>query len=239
VRKRVIVLGKGTLAIRIADWFLESPDYKLTQIVPVMPEPSWTESFVAWAERNQVPYTASGHYKDIEQVKDQDWTVDLAFSVFYDKIVRDWFIRKCGRILNLHNGPLPQYRGVSPINWALKNGESKHGVTIHEITPGVDDGPMVAQLQYSIYPTFDEVIDVYRRSLEYGWLLFQQTMPILERIEARPQDHSRATYYASDQNTSLGERRSFTRQTLAPSPGAPVDVGAAAGAQSYDETGPC
>jgi methionyl-tRNA formyltransferase len=202
-------MGKGTLAIRIADWFLASPDYQLALIVPVIPEPSWTESLVAWAEHNQVPYTASGHYRDIQRVKDHDWTVDLAFSVFYDKIIPDWFIEKCERILNLHNGPLPRYRGVSPINWALKNSESKHGVTIHEITVGVDDGPVVAQLEYSIYPEFDKVIDVYRRSLDYGWLLFRQTMPILDRIEARPQDHSQATYYSSDQNALLDERRGF------------------------------
>ena len=60
----------------------------------------------------------------------------------------------------------------------VKNNEVEHGITIHEITPGIDDGPIVGQLKYSIYPQFDEVVDVYRRSLEYGWILFQQTIPL-------------------------------------------------------------
>lgn len=216
MKQRVIVMGKGTLAIRAARWFLESPDHELVQIVPVIPEPAWTDSFVSWARSEGVPYVESGHYKDIAGVRSDDWNIDIVFSVFYDRIIKEWFISKCRRILNLHNGPLPRYRGVSPINWALKNGESKHGVTIHEISPGIDDGPIVAQLEYSIYPPADEVADVYARSLEYGWVLFQQTIPLLDRIVPLPQDHALATYYSADQNHRLGERKSFTRRQSQP-----------------------
>ncbi len=210
MKKQVIVLGKGRLAVQIAEWFLRNPDYDLIQIVPVIPEPTWADSFMNWAKINNVSFVESGHYKDIIDVENKGWKIDLVFSVFYDKIIKEWFIVKCKRILNLHNSPLPRYRGVSPINWALKNNEKKHGVTIHEITPGIDDGPIIAQIEYSIYPYFDEVIDVYRRALEYGWILFQQTMPILEKIEPEPQIHSLGTYYSKNQKHLLEERRSFT-----------------------------
>jgi methionyl-tRNA formyltransferase len=210
--KSVIVLGKGDLAIRVAKWFLESPDYELRAVVPVIPEPSWTASLQSWANTGNVPIVGSGHFKDLEGVAGKEWSVDLAVSVFYDKIIKAWFIQKCQRILNIHNGPLPKYRGVSPINWALKNGEREHGITIHEITPGIDDGPIVAQLKYSIYPEFDEVIDVYLRSIEYGWTLFQATMPLLPSITARPQDDSQATYYSRHQDHLLEERKSFRRE---------------------------
>jgi methionyl-tRNA formyltransferase len=202
----VVVLGKGTLAVRVADWFLQSDRHELEAVVPVLPEPAWTRSIGDWARTNGVAVVESGDYRDLGER-----AVDLAVSVFYDKIIGPEFIQRCGRILNLHNGPLPRYRGVSPINWALKNGERKHGVTIHEITPGIDDGPIVAQLEYSIYPEFDEVIDVLRRALEYGWTLFEQTAPILDSIEARPQDDAQATYYSAAENDLLGDRRGFRR----------------------------
>lgn len=211
MKKRVVFMGKGTLAVRCAKWFHESPDYELAYVVPVIPEPTWTESLSAWATANGVPIIESGHYKDIPDVKDEDWRIDVAFSVFYDKIIKAWFIDKCGRILNLHNGPLPRYRGVSPINWALKNGESMHGVTIHEITPGIDDGPIVSKVEYSIYPEFDEVGDVLGRAVEFGWTLFAQTLPNLDKIVAAPQDDSKALYYDSSRNGELGERRFFTK----------------------------
>ncbi len=210
--RNVILLGKGALAIRVAEWFLQNPDYTLKLVVPVIPEPKWTDSISAWANKHDVPLVESGRYKDIPGVKDEHWRIDLAFSVFYDRIIRPWFIDKCDRILNLHNGPLPRYRGVSPINWALKNEERMHGVTIHEITPGIDDGPIVSQVLYSIYPEFDEVRDAYLRGLAYGWTLFEQTMPILEKIKAVPQDESKALYYDSSKNALLGERRYFTRE---------------------------
>jgi methionyl-tRNA formyltransferase len=211
MKQQAIVMGKGTLAIRIAQWFLDSPNYELIHVVPVMPEPSWTESLARWADDHAIAYPSSGHYRDIPAASDPNHVFDLVFSVFYDKIIKADFIARCRRILNLHNGPLPRYRGVSPINWALKNGETKHGVTIHEITPGIDDGPIVAQVDYSIYPAFDEVIDVYRRAIEYGWVLFQQTMPLIDRIEPQAQDPGRATYYSAHQNHLLGDRRGFTR----------------------------
>jgi methionyl-tRNA formyltransferase len=210
--RRVILLGKGELAVRVADWFVRGQDWELTTIVPTVPEPTWTDSLIAWAETNGVPYVESGRHGDLAGVKDDDWSIDLAVSVFYDRIIPAWFIDKCGRIINIHNSPLPRYRGVSPINWALKNRENMHGVTIHEITPGIDDGPIVAQTTYSIYPEVDEVIDVYRRGLEYAWVLFQQTLPLLDTITARPQDESQALYYSRQQDDQLGERRGFTRQ---------------------------
>ncbi len=208
----VVVMGKGDLAIKVANWFLHAEKYKLVAIVPVMPEPAWTQSLAAWAKANGVPIVESGHYKDLPQLAAADGGIDLAMSVFYDKIIKAWFIDRCKRIINLHNGPLPKYRGVSPINWALKNDEDEHGITIHEITPGIDDGPVIGQLKYSIYPEFDEVVDVYQRSLEYGWVLFQQTIPLLDKIEARQQKDEHASYYCKLDNPRLGERGSFTRQ---------------------------
>ena len=111
----------------------------------------------------------------------------------------------------MHNSPLPKYRGVSPINWALKNKETEHGVTIHEITPGIDDGPIIGQIKYSIYPDIDEVRDVYNRAMKYGYILFEQTAPMFDKIEPRFQDDSKSIYYDSTKNKFLGDRRYFTR----------------------------
>lgn len=208
---RAIVLGKGSLAVRVAEWLLASDAYELTYVVPVVPEPTWTDSLVEWARRHEVVCIGSGDYADLPPQRDDSGLAELGVSIFYDRIVSPSFIARFDRLLNIHNAPLPRYRGVSPINWALKNGERSHGVTIHEMTPGIDDGPVVAQVEYSVYPELDEVIDVYERALEYGWVLFEQTMPILDRIVARPQDEQHATYYSADENRRLGERRGFTR----------------------------
>ena len=203
------LMGKGELAIRVAEWFLASPEHSLDRVVPVRPEPVWTESLVDWSRARRVDLVESGDFREIRS----EAPLDLVLSVFYDRIVDARFIARCGRILNLHNAPLPRYRGVSPINWALANGEREHGVTIHEITEEIDAGPIVAQTRFAIDAERDEVIDVYRRALGQGWALFQETMPRLNEIRPQPQDDSEATYYTAADGERLGERRSFTRVT--------------------------
>lgn len=208
MEKAIAILGKGELATRIAGWFINDPRYSI-YIVPVIPEPTWTTSLLDWTKGRNVATVTSGNYKDLLKLL-VDKRILLAISVFYDKIINQPFIERCDKIINLHNGPLPRYRGVSPINWALKNNEVKHGITIHEVTSGIDNGPIIAQLEYDIYQEFDEVIDVYNRAIEYGWVLFQQTMPILNKIQPRPQNEELAIYYNKSQDRFLEERKNFT-----------------------------
>jgi methionyl-tRNA formyltransferase len=151
----------------------------------------------------------SGNYRDLSAEAIAE--ADIVMSVFYDKIIKKDFIDSCKKIINLHNAPLPKYRGVSPINWALKNNEQEHGVTIHEISPGIDDGRIIGQVKYSIYPEFDEVKDVLQRSVEYGYSLFTSTIPIIDKITPTIQDDLESTYYSSGLNEFLKERRNFTK----------------------------
>ena len=198
----VAVLGKGSLAIKIANWFEESPDWNPVHVCPVLPEPDWTASLRDWAATQPGVKACT-----FDQLDDYD----LVFSCYYDRILDGEFIERHGRVLNLHNGPLPRYRGVNPINWALKNDEREHGVTIHEIEEGVDTGPIVSQVRFSIWPEIDEVRDVYERCLVFGWHLFTQTMPRLQQIEADPQNDAEASYYDRSMGSMLDERAGWTR----------------------------
>ena len=209
--KTVILLGKGSLAIKVGEWFVQSQEYDLIAVVPVLPEPAWSDSLVSWCQSRDIPIIDSGRYEDLPGFDGDDWGVDLAISVYYDRIIRPSLIDRCGKILNIHNSPLPRYRGVNPVNWALKNGESEHGVTIHHITPGIDDGPIVSQVRFGLYPEIDEVIDAYQRTLAFAYVLFEQTMPLLDRIEPAPQNEAEATYYSKKDFPNLGDRSGFTR----------------------------
>jgi len=205
-KKNVVVLGKGSLCIKICEWFLYN--HNLVCVVPDMPEPSWTESLVEWCTENKVPFIESGNYQDLPDTLD----IDLAMSVFYGKIIKKPFIDRCDSIINLHNAPLPKYRGVRPINWALKNCEEEHGVTIHKIHEGVDDGDILGKVTYPVYPEVEEVEDVYKKALEYGWLLFKDISGkldyALKNAKKQPESFS---YYSNKENKLLGDRSDFRR----------------------------
>jgi len=52
--------------------------------------------------------------------------------------------------IGIHNSLLPEYRGGSPLIWAVINGERKVGVSLFTFTEGMDDGPVWAQGAVSV-----------------------------------------------------------------------------------------
>jgi hypothetical protein len=201
--KRVVVAGKGRLAIDVARWFDRHPSYELAGIAPVAAEPSWAASLTEAFRGSGVPLL--GHGQLIAG------RCDVLFSCYYDRILPKALLDRVGLALNLHSAPLPAYRGVRPINWALKNGERSHGVTIHGMTEGIDDGPIYGQATFSIWPEVDEVRDVYGRCLHYGWRLFDDTMTRIDSITPLPQDDAAATIYYSSRDADLGDRLGWVR----------------------------
>jgi methionyl-tRNA formyltransferase len=47
--------------------------------------------------------------------------------------------------INIHNSPLPEYRGMLPSFWQLYHGEKHAGITIHKIDKGIDTGDIISQ----------------------------------------------------------------------------------------------
>ena len=54
------------------------------------------------------------------------------------------------KILNIHPSLLPSYKGLNTYQRAINNRESEHGVSIHIVTPELDDGPVLMQGRYAI-----------------------------------------------------------------------------------------
>jgi len=71
---------------------------------------------------------------------------DLLVVAAYGQILKPEVIAAATRgAINVHASLLPKYRGASPIAHAILNGETRTGVTIINITPGLDAGDMLAQ----------------------------------------------------------------------------------------------
>lgn len=55
-----------------------------------------------------------------------------------------------GRMLNIHPSLLPKYRGLHTHQRVLEAGDTEHGVTVHEVTPELDDGPILGQARVPV-----------------------------------------------------------------------------------------
>ncbi|WP_171164465.1 methionyl-tRNA formyltransferase [Streptomyces sp. I05A-00742] len=52
--------------------------------------------------------------------------------------------------LNVHDALLPGYAGFGAVNWAIRNGESRTGLTVHVMDPELDTGPVLWQVTVPI-----------------------------------------------------------------------------------------
>lgn len=203
------IIGRGHLGI-VALETAAAQRWDIRRIVVNAHEPNWDRSLSQYAQRfyPTIPLDRSGDWRALVGLE-----VDLVLSVMYDRIIGADLIDGPARVLNLHLGRLPEYRGMRPVNWSLKNGESTSGVTLHEVDVGIDTGPIVAQTTFSIFPDVDEVRDVYGRSVRAAEHILRDYLPIVDQLKAVEQDESRAGYYSAADMSRLGDRADWTRAT--------------------------
>lgn len=82
----------------------------------------------------------------------EEYAPDLIISIRYGQIFRDAIISipKYG-IVNLHSGILPDYKGILATFWAMLNGETRVGCTLHYIVDTtIDTGPIIDRSYLSI-----------------------------------------------------------------------------------------
>src|SRR3989339_198489 len=81
----------------------------------------------------------------------RDIKPDAIITIAYGQIIPPEILNlpKFG-CLNLHASLLPKYRGASPIQAAVKNGDAQSGVTLMKMDKGLDTGPVIAQEKITI-----------------------------------------------------------------------------------------
>jgi len=97
--------------------------------------------------------------------------------------------------LNMHPSLLPKYRGPSPIQSALIQGDSETGVTIIRLSMDMDGGDIVSQSTEPINQD-DDGVSLSSRLSEKGAVMLADALDDLAAGKAtfKQQDHSAATY---------------------------------------------
>ncbi len=98
-------------------------------------------------------------------------------------------------ILVVHPSLLPKYRGPSPVQAAILNGDEKTGVTIMKIDEEMDHGDIISSAKYQI-PDDVSFNEINNGIWQLGAELLTKTLPdyLVGKIKARAQDHSQATF---------------------------------------------
>lgn len=98
-------------------------------------------------------------------------------------------------IINLHPSLLPKYRGPTPVETAILNGDSQTGVSIMALSEQMDAGPVYAQVALDLHGT-DTKPELAKTLLAQGLELLKKSLgQILDgSLDALPQDDAAATY---------------------------------------------
>ncbi|MDA2922616.1 methionyl-tRNA formyltransferase [Patescibacteria group bacterium AH-259-L07] len=98
--------------------------------------------------------------------------------------------------LNIHPSLLPKYRGASPIQAALLNGDNAIGVTIIVMDEKVDHGPIIANAEFRMQNTEFTYSELSKQLAELGGKLLIKVLPgyLNGKIKSIPQDHTKATF---------------------------------------------
>lgn len=120
---------------------------------------------------------------------------DYAIVVAYGKILPQELLALFPMgALNVHYSLLPKYRGASPVEAALLNGDTMTGVAIQKMVYELDAGDLIALEEVSILPA-ETTRELRPRLVQIGAELLADTLPSFEEgmSTPHPQDHAKAT----------------------------------------------
>lgn len=150
----------------------------------------------AWAKENDVPYLQPEKI-DQEFIDGlRAFNFEIAIVVAYGKILPEDFIKlsKLGTI-NIHYSLLPKYRGASPVEAALLNGDEETGISIQQMEYKLDSGLILVEEKVKI--DINDTKDTLREKLiKIGGDLLCKILPEIlnQKIEGEIQNEENATF---------------------------------------------
>lgn len=98
-------------------------------------------------------------------------------------------------IINVHPSLLPKYRGPSPIESAIENGDHETGVSIMQLSAAMDAGPVYTQIRHQLTGTETQP-ELYATLAQKGAETLLEVLPaiISGELQPTPQNDAQATY---------------------------------------------
>jgi methionyl-tRNA formyltransferase len=160
-----------------------------------VPGAAWPPSVEALCREHDVPVRKDTDWKDpSEALRARALFPELIFSFYYRDLLPEDLVRlpRLGAY-NMHGSLLPKYRGRAPVNWAVLEGETETGATLHVMTREADAGDIVDQESVPIGPD-ETAFDVQQEVVLAAVKILSRQIEAIKSGTAprRPQDPARA-----------------------------------------------
>ena len=160
-------------------------------------EEIWFRSVRELATEHEIPYVTSDINLPENVAKVREIAPEFILSFYYRNMIRNEVLDLPRRgALNLHGSYLPKYRGRVPVNWAVINGETETGATLHYMVEKPDAGDIVDREKVSISFT-DTAFDVFNKVTDAAVTVISRSWPRLSNSTAPriPMDLKGGSYF--------------------------------------------
>lgn len=132
------------------------------RVVHVLRKPDQpdTTAFRAFGKAHDVPVSELRGLDHLQKLIADLRPAAVVISSF-DRIIPPQILESC-RFINVHYSLLPHYRGRANVNWAIINGETTAGISIHLVIPELDGGNLLFQQAIPI-GSKDTITSLYDR----------------------------------------------------------------------------
>lgn len=198
---KIIFAGSSAYAIPALEELHASSEYEVVLVLSQPPRPKGRKrrkadtALALWAKQHSLQLFSPEDVNSPESVKcilsyDADVLVTASYGLFIGKSLRQGF--PLGAI-NLHPSLLPRYRGPTPIQTAILQGDTITGNSIFKLVAKMDAGPILSQKQLEIWDG-ENFSSLHDRLAKQAAELLLELLPNLAQTPEIPQHHDAATY---------------------------------------------
>ncbi|WP_413988311.1 phosphoribosylglycinamide formyltransferase [Labrys okinawensis] len=190
-RKRVAILisGRGSNMAALIE-AARDPSYP-AEIVAVISNrpgaPGLARAREAGLVAEAIDHKAFASRSDFEaalEARLEAHVVDLVVLAGFMRLMTAAFVESwAGRMINIHPALLPAFPGLATHERALEAGVRLHGCTVHYVTPGMDEGPIIAQAAVPVLAG-DTAAELAARVLHAEHKLYPAALARVARGEA-------------------------------------------------------
>lgn len=159
-RKKVGILisGRGSNMSALIE-ATKAPDYP-AEVVGVLSNRAAAKGLeiaaaqgIATASLAQSQFPTRELFEDVMTRLLESWEVDIVCLAGFMRILTPEFtLHWAGRMINIHPSLLPLYKGLDTHARALADGATRHGCTVHFVTPGLDEGAPILAAEVPVLP---------------------------------------------------------------------------------------
>ncbi|MCP4524077.1 MAG: methionyl-tRNA formyltransferase, partial [Candidatus Gracilibacteria bacterium] len=169
---KIAFFGTGEFSKNILKGIIDHSDIEISLVVSQPDKPIGRKKVLtptaikAYAEEKNIPVLQPEKVRantDFFQSL-RDLNLDFIVVVAYGKIVPIEVLESTHYgCINIHGSLLPLYRGASPIQESIKNGDKRTGLTIMYMSEGMDEGDILSTQEVEISPqyTTQNIFDIF------------------------------------------------------------------------------